>query len=134
MKRSVVDAGVGNVRVPLCCKCRVVGDNPCKVSFCVNPGIGFILTSRDGRAFRGFPCSSVGRGVCPVGFDVVFKLKVDVDPMFFSFSFRCKLRGVSRGVDVSDASVTNVIFSHEGGMLDFSVNFLFWLVTGSFQG
>ena len=115
--------------MPLFYGYHILKQGPYGLSFYMGPKAKFILTGLSNHVFEQSPYQAFEESIRPINFSLMVGMGVNIQRVFFDFSFEYGLHNISKGFvttnEYGDAHSEDFVFDRRKNVLSFSVGFMF---------
>ena len=126
---SSISTKITGFEIPLFYGYHILKEGPYGMSFYAGPKAKFTLTNQSNHYFENFTYTSITESIRPINFSLMVGMGVNIQRVFFDFSFEYGLHNISKGFvttnEYGDANSEDFVFDRRKNVLSFSVGFIF---------
>lgn len=127
-QQSAINTQINGLEIPIYYGYHILKDGPYGMSFYIGPKAKYVINGHSRYSFTNFPYSDIEEKILPLNYSLMIGLGVNINRMFFDFSFEYGLHNISQGiksVDSDGAQYTQgIIFDRRKNVLSFSFGFI----------
>lgn len=126
---SSISTKITGFEVPLFYGYHILKEGSYGMSFYAGPKAKLTLTNHSSHYFENFTYTSITESIRPINFSLMVGMGVNIQRVFFDFSFEYGLHNISKGFvttnEYKDTNSEDFAFDRRKNVLSFSVGFMF---------